>query len=94
MKPESRTRAHGGTPVVPLCALGCQRMFSSEEEETVSFKNRICKEKNLCDRLLAQQAAHLQEKEVSREANNFCLKSCLTNWVHLNLPMFLIKSTT
>lgn len=81
----TRARAHGGTPVLPS-AFGCQGIFGSEQRATVLCRHTTCKETTDRDRLPHQQPVHFQKKEkTNREANNFYLKSCPANWVHLNL---------
>ena len=47
-------------------------------------KQTTCHKTNDRDRLPNQQPVHFRKKEqTNREANNFYLKSCPANWVHL-----------
>lgn len=80
----ARARAHGGSPVLSS-AFGCKAIFSSEQRVTVLCKQTTCQEMNDCDRLPNQQPVHLRKKERRNcEANNFYLKSCPADWVHLS----------
>ena len=79
----ARPRAHGGSPVLSS-AFGCEAIFGSEQRATVLCKQTTCKEITDRDRLPNQQPVHFQRKEqMNREANNFYLKSCPVDWVHL-----------
>ena len=79
----ARARAHGDSPVL-LSACGCEAIFSSEQRGMILCKQTSGQEMNRCDRLLNQQPILLQKKEQRNgEANNFDLKSCSVDWVHL-----------
>jgi hypothetical protein len=81
----SRPRAHGGSPVLSS-AFGSKVLFGSEQGVKVLCKQPACKEMNDYDRLLEQQPVHLRKKKRRNcEANNFYLKSCPVDWVHLKM---------
>ncbi len=79
----ARPRAHGGPPVLSS-TFGYKTIVGSEQNALILCNKISCRELYYYDRLPDQQPSFLQEKkQETGEANNFDLKSCPTNWVHL-----------